>query len=308
MSRLSARRLSIPSQRPQLVATTRRLPSSNQSEAEQARLFSLAFLCYLSFFNLLGKMKRIHIFCLGLALMACFTACKGPSFKKRPHKDSVNVVKVDNPRFFEVMKPYLNEGYTVKMVPSGISMLPTIHDKEDVVLLKEIRDVKPGDIVLAEIEKDHYIMHRVLRRDGEILTLKGDNNRETEKANLADVLAKVVGLNKGEALVRDSATDGQMDYNATYCKNSSLRLDVKGKTIIKVDTVGRLVDMHRIVTFNETAKTIWDKIGEDFTMQKMVDIVLGEYDIDTLTASGDCNRLLQEWVTSGLVEKKVIRP
>ncbi|MBR6981357.1 MAG: PqqD family peptide modification chaperone [Prevotella sp.] len=256
-------------------------------------------------------MRRTCILCLACVLVSCFCACRGTSATKQiPSEDSTDVARVDNPRFFEVMKPYLSEGYTVKMVPSGISMLPVIHDREDVVLLKETKEVVPGDIVLAEIEKDHYIMHRVVSKEGAGVTLKGDNNPGTEHAMQADVLAKVVGINKGGAKVRGIDTSGQLEATDTYCKNSSLRLDTKGAAIIKVDTVGHMVDMHRIVTFNETAKTIWDEIEklEDFTLQKMVEIVTAEYDIDMQTAYDDCSSLLQEWVASGLVEKKVIRP
>ena len=102
-------------------------------------------------------MRRTCILCLTCVLVSCFCACRGTSATKQiPSEDSTDVARVDNPRFFEVMKPYLSEGYTVKMVPSGISMLPVIHDREDVVLLKETKEVVPGDIVLAEIEKDHY--------------------------------------------------------------------------------------------------------------------------------------------------------
>jgi len=68
--------------------------------------------------------------------------------------------------------------------------------------------------------------------------------------------------------------------------------------------------MHRVVTFNETAKTIWDEMEnlEGFTLQDMVDVVTDQYDIDKQTAYDDCKSLIQEWLTSGLVEKKVIRP
>lgn len=255
-------------------------------------------------------MRRINILCLAFTLALCFGACKGFSEKQRAKEDSSKVVKVDNQHFFEVMKPYLNEGFTVKMVPAGNSMLPTIQDNEDVVLLKETQEVEIGDIVLVEIEKGHYIMHRVLKMDGTNLTLKGDNNKGTEKASLTDVLAKVVSIKKGEAKVKDVNNDGRPDAMDTFCKTSSFRLDTKGAVVIKVDTVSHMVDMHRIVTFNETAKTIWNEIEklEDFTLLKMVEIVTAEYDIDKQTAFDDCNHLLQEWMDFGLVEKKVIHP
>ena len=247
---------------------------------------------------------------MGVALVVCITACRGSFVKQMPQEDSTKVVKVDNPRFFDVMKPYLNEGYTVKMVPTGNSMLPTIHHKEDVVLLKETQEVAPGDIILAEIEKDHYVMHRILKMEGTDITLKGDNNRGTEQAKLTDVIAKVVGIKKGEVKEKAIIATGRVEATDTYHKTSSLRMDIKGTTVIMVDTVSRLVDMHRVVSFNETAKTIWDEIEnlEGFTLQMMVDIVTGEYDVDKQTAYDDCYHLLQEWVALGLVEKKVIRP
>jgi len=257
-----------------------------------------------------GNREKRKILWIGVALVVCFTACKGSSPKQMQQEDATNAVRMDNSSFFDMMKPYLNDGYTVKMVPAGNSMLPTIHHNEDVVFLKKTQEVKTGDIILAEIEKDHYVMHRVLKMEGAILTLKGDNNQGTEKTRTADVVGKVVGIKKGEAKVKGINANGRVDVDDTYCKTSSLRLDIKGTTAIMVDTVGHMVDMHRVVTFNETAKTIWDEMEnlEGFTLQDMVDVVTDQYDIDKQTAYDDCKSLIQEWLTSGLVEKKVIRP
>lgn len=75
-------------------------------------------------------------------------------------------------------------------------MLPFIRPDKDSVVLKKKDSVSIGDIVLADL-KGRYVLHRVIKEDGEKLTLMGDGNvRGTESCSRKDVLGTVVTIMK----------------------------------------------------------------------------------------------------------------
>lgn len=86
-------------------------------------------------------------------------------------------------------------GYTILEVASG-SMEPTLNI-HDVVLVKiENNDIKENDIV-AYVEKDSIITHRVLFVDNDNLTLKGDaNNTIDDVVKRSNIIGKVVKIYK----------------------------------------------------------------------------------------------------------------
>ena len=70
----------------------------------------------------------------------------------------------------------VGEGVSVTFPVAGRSMRPFIvGGKENVVLVKP-ESVKVGDIVLAFVENSRYVVHRVIRIDGENVTVMGDGN------------------------------------------------------------------------------------------------------------------------------------
>ncbi len=71
--------------------------------------------------------------------------------------------------------PYPNYfGYTIFQVASG-SMEPTLY-KDDVILVKiGSNDYKKDDII-SYLKDGSIITHRILYIDGDLLTVKGDNN------------------------------------------------------------------------------------------------------------------------------------
>lgn len=90
----------------------------------------------------------------------------------------------------------VNEGTQVTFVPKGSSMLPFIRGGRDSVVLIKDKDIMPLDIVLAKVG-DSYVIHRVIRVEGDRITLMGDGNiYGTEKCLRNDVLAKVVRIIK----------------------------------------------------------------------------------------------------------------
>lgn len=96
---------------------------------------------------------------------------------------------------FESAAEMLSEGHSVVLRPKGNSMLPFIHGSLDNVKLERLGQVLAGDIVLARLNPDKYILHRVYYIDGEKLTLMGDgNNRGQEHCLTSDVIGTVTEI------------------------------------------------------------------------------------------------------------------
>ena len=84
----------------------------------------------------------------------------------------------------------LSEGREVQIRMKGHSMRPLLRSERDQVVLTPCTDparLRPGDVVLFRCCGRH-ILHRIVRRDGDRLTLAGDGNyRITEQCTTRDV-------------------------------------------------------------------------------------------------------------------------
>ena len=88
----------------------------------------------------------------------------------------------------------LRDGREAVIIPTGNSMLPFIRDGVDRVALRACPDVSIGDIVLVKID-GRYLLHRIIAREGDALTLMGDGNLVgTEACTVADVLGTVTEI------------------------------------------------------------------------------------------------------------------
>ena len=100
-------------------------------------------------------------------------------------------IVLPNDIFLEEVASLLDEGRDVTLSPRGSSMLPFIREGRDSVVLRKEPSVKKGDIVLVRLP-GRYVMHRIIREEGEHLTLMGDGNLQgTESCTRADVLGTV---------------------------------------------------------------------------------------------------------------------
>ena len=73
---------------------------------------------------------------------------------------------------------------------NGHSMLPFIVGWRDCVILEKPVHPRVGDVVVAWVEGRRYVLHRIIRIDGERVTLMGDGNlKEKEHCRLNDVKA-----------------------------------------------------------------------------------------------------------------------
>ena len=222
---------------------------------------------------------------------------------KRTHHSPANkdAIQVPNEKYVDYMKPYLQNGFLVRMVPKGNSMLPTLRNGEEVVTLKHTDNVQPGDIVLALTSYGHYVIHRVVSVNGKHVTLKGDHNQSTETALITDVLATLV--DKEPYLRENGEKQGQpLDGKNKFKSNPLYRIDTVDTLAWLVDTLNKKVDMHRAVVFNETALLVWNTVAKSgFTINDMASCLTKNYEVDDSTAFNDCRRLLAAWRDCGLV-------
>ena len=86
----------------------------------------------------------------------------------------------------------VGEGVEVIFPVNGRSMRPFIEGGRDSVLLVKPVDVKPMDVVLAQVIGGNYVVHRVLSIDGDYATLMGDGNLQgRETCECKKIYAKV---------------------------------------------------------------------------------------------------------------------
>lgn len=90
----------------------------------------------------------------------------------------------------------LSEGYTVTIQGQGKSMRPFIHDSKDrVVLNKSKEGYHVGDIVLARMQDDAYLLHRIYAIRGDKYILMGDGNvYAKEECHLDDICGRATHI------------------------------------------------------------------------------------------------------------------
>lgn len=108
-----------------------------------------------------------------------------------------NVLNIPNAVLMPEIARLLLQGRTVTLPLKGNSMRPYLVHKRDKALLVKPGTLHVGDVVLAEVQPKHYVLHRVIRIDGDgdaepssiRLTLRGDGNYATESCRASDVIA-----------------------------------------------------------------------------------------------------------------------
>ena len=79
--------------------------------------------------------------------------------------------------------------------------------------------------------------------------------------------------------------------------------ELAGEKIISGEGLEQ-IDFNKIVTLNTSAAYIWEHISnQEFDLETMVDLLLDRYDIERSVALQDARRLLDDWVSIGLIEE-----
>ena len=84
----------------------------------------------------------------------------------------------------------VREGVSVTLPVNGNSMLPFIIGGKESVILQGPGLIDVGDVVLAWVDGCRYVVHRIIRIDGDRVTLMGDGNLAgTEHCTLNEIKA-----------------------------------------------------------------------------------------------------------------------
>uniref|UniRef100_A0AB33JFJ8 S24/S26 family peptidase n=2 Tax=unclassified Prevotella TaxID=2638335 RepID=A0AB33JFJ8_9BACT len=102
----------------------------------------------------------------------------------------------------------IEEGnHTVTLRMSGWSMQPFLDNNRDIALLAKVTTLHVGDAVLAEISPQKYVFHRIVKIEGDDITLQGDGNIGKEYCKRENVKAIGIGFYRKGRKMLDS-TDG----------------------------------------------------------------------------------------------------
>ena len=108
-------------------------------------------------------------------------------------------LKVNNSEMMSEVDRLISEGQYVTLRTKGSSMLPFIRGDRDNVILVKDDNFKMYDIALAEVEKNKFVIHRIVSIYQDQVTLMGDGNSDSCEICTTDkviaIAAKVVDDN-----------------------------------------------------------------------------------------------------------------
>lgn len=109
-------------------------------------------------------------------------------------------VIIQNAIIFSEVAKLVSNGESVTIKTKGNSMLPFISGERDSVVLAKTDNIKLYDIVLAVVNENQYVLHRVIKIMGNKLILMGDGNlKGCEICTIENVIAtaiEVIGDNR----------------------------------------------------------------------------------------------------------------
>ena len=104
-------------------------------------------------------------------------------------------IEIPNAILLSAVAAMLREGKQVTLATKGYSMLPFIRGGRDSVLLQRHDRYAVGDVVLAEVAPKHYVLHRIVKLEGDAVTLSGDGNlRGTEHCRAEHIAGRAEAI------------------------------------------------------------------------------------------------------------------
>ena len=106
----------------------------------------------------------------------------------------MRTIEIPNEILIPKVKEVIDRGATATLRVKGHSMRIFLSNGRDLVTLvaPERENLRVGDVVLAEIQPKVYVLHRIIQRTQDQLTLMGDGNvGTTEACTINDVIGIV---------------------------------------------------------------------------------------------------------------------
>lgn len=105
----------------------------------------------------------------------------------------------------------VHDGVSVTFPVKGRSMLPFIFGGRESVILQKPGSLQRGQVVLAQVGPDRYVVHRIIKIEPDRITLMGDGNIcGTESCTPSNVLAIATHVVDEKGKRRTLESKGQM--------------------------------------------------------------------------------------------------
>lgn len=105
----------------------------------------------------------------------------------------------------------VQDGVSVTFPVKGRSMLPFIIGGRESVILQKPGSLQRGQVVLAQVGPDRYVVHRIIKVEPDRITLMGDGNIcGTESCTPSNVLAIATHVVDEKGKRRTLESKGQM--------------------------------------------------------------------------------------------------
>lgn len=115
---------------------------------------------------------------------------------------------MDNHILFDEICRLVKEGRSVRFRVKGMSMFPFLRNERDWAVLSpfSLNDIKTGAIVLARDNHNNIILHRIIKKDGDIILLSGDGNIDKKEKTFVGSIAGIVSevTRNGRSIRTDS--------------------------------------------------------------------------------------------------------
>lgn len=113
---------------------------------------------------------------------------------------------VDMKRLEPSIREIIGAGGNVKLTVTGQSMVPTLIEHRDSVILTKPDKLKKSDIVLYQRTNGEYVLHRIVKVTKDGFGMCGDNQMKVEYPVLPDqVIAEVSAIvRKGEMISKNN--------------------------------------------------------------------------------------------------------
>ena len=103
------------------------------------------------------------------------------------------------------------DGVSVTVPVKGRSMIPFIIGGRESVVLQKPGNLQRGQVALAQVGQDRYVVHRIIKAEPDRITLMGDGNiRGTESCLPSNVLAIATHVVDEKGQRRTLESKGQM--------------------------------------------------------------------------------------------------
>lgn len=111
-----------------------------------------------------------------------------------PNNFEKQEIQMSNEELFPKLIEFMEAGHTVTLTLKGFSMRPFLEDGRDKAVLCHATNPKVGEPVLAVVGANQYVLHRIIKIEGDEAILLGDGNITVERCKLSDIKAQVVGF------------------------------------------------------------------------------------------------------------------